>query len=98
MKQTVLVLILILALAVVGYVWYAYFQSAPETVTEPAITHGSKTLLDRVGALRRLKNLRLDTSVFQDPLFQTLETAPASQELVSGGEGERGRINPFTPF
>ncbi len=98
MRQTILVLILILALAAIGYVWYAYFGSAPALPTETPIANGPKALQDRLGTLRRLKNLRLDTSVFQDPLFRALETAPTFQESLAGGEGEHGRQNPFTPF
>ena len=87
---------LILALLVMGYLWYSYVQSRPPsavTSVGPASEVGQEFLV----LLKTLETLKLDLSFFSAPAFQSLKTGgalpPLPQETAS-----RGRSNPFAPL
>lgn len=89
-RQTILLIILVLALMGTGYFVYQNFRSQPEGAINSQ-TQGE--FQNRLAELQRLKELRLDTSIFQDKFFQTLQLPekPAEQPLTPG------RPNPFFP-
>jgi len=89
-KQTFLIIILILAFGATLYVWLGYRRFTPPTVET---TDGKEELGIRLSEFRRLREIKFDTSVFQDKFFQSLKTAPQSIP-----EEKSGRPNPFIPF
>lgn len=88
-RSTVFTIIFLGLLAVIGYLWYGYYSgSGEEGASERA--GFSQTL----SSVRRFKNLELDTSLFEDRFFLTLESpTPLPQPEVAPG-----RINPFAVF
>lgn len=90
-KQTILVIIFIIILVAIAYVWLNYQSATPEK----AATEGDKEALDlRFSELRRLKDIKFDTSIFQDKFFQNLKPPPSAIQE----EAKIGRENPFVPF
>lgn len=91
MKQTILTISLFLILAATGFVWY---RAAPVEDESRPITGEAGVQLTE---LRRLKTLKLDTSVLRDPFFVSLQF-PAEATGVEQGGVSAGRANPFLPF
>lgn len=87
-RGTIFVFIFIILLALIGYTWYNYSRQPADTPAPQA--ESDKTVVE----VRRLKNLELDTSLFQDRFFRDL-TEP--KEKVEP-EATPGRENPFAPF
>lgn len=87
-RNTLFSLVLVILLGVIGYTWYGYLETSPETEAEHASF--SKTLAE----VRRLKTLDLDTSLFQDRFFRDLE----EPQEIPQPEITPGRENPFAPF
>lgn len=89
-RQTILLIILVLALVGTGYFIYQNLQPQPESALNSQ-TQGE--FQNRLTELQRLKELKLDTSIFQDKFFQTLQLPekPLEQPLTPG------RPNPFFP-
>lgn len=97
MKQTIILIIVVLVLGGIGYFWYAYVQSTPaEPTTTSADTQTA--LKQQIANLRRLKDLHLDTSIFQDPFFQQLKASDGSVLAPPEVSQQQGRPNPFLPF
>lgn len=73
-----------------GYFVYQNFQSQPESALN---LQAQGEFQNRLAELQRLKELKLDTSIFQDKFFQTLQLPekPSEQPLTPG------RPNPFFP-
>ena len=91
-RQNILTIVLILALAAGGYIWYSYFLSggektAPANVNSPV----SEEFLLRAELLNRIK---IDTEFFRSPVFLELK---AGEKLPPLPE-VRGRANPFGQF
>lgn len=76
------------------YAGYQFFFASP---TEDALTvtevQGAGPDQDLIALLFELKSIRLDNSIFGDPLFQSLNDF--GQELV---QEPVGRQNPFAPL
>ncbi|GEM_PF-3348338 len=91
MRQTILTALLILLVVATIYVWYAYLRTPSEEVGIPV---GSVTD-DRLLQYRQLKDLKPDTSLFSDPLFQLLNRyrPPNVPPTIPPG-----RMNPFSAF
>lgn len=90
-KQTILVIIFIIILVAIAYVWLNYQNSAPGI----AATGEDKEALDiRLSELRRLKDIKFDTSIFRDKFFQNLK--PSASTIPE--DTKIGRENPFVPF
>lgn len=89
-RDSFLILILILIFAATAYIWYSYPRSSPPVAE--AIPADELTV--RLEELRRLKTIKLDTSIFEDRFFQSLvlPKAPVQPEV------KVGRPNPFLPF
>lgn len=92
-RQIFLILILAAAVAITGYLLWSNQQNAAPA---PEETKKDQPFQQQIQNLRRLKNLKLDTSVFANPIFQSLDTGVSSPVDVSGGQ--KGRPNPFLPF
>lgn len=90
-RQTISTIIFIISLVATAYVWYRYKQYTPLDDKKAEIRSDITTSLSE---LRRLREIKLDTSIFQDKFFQTLSSPPSLplQEAIIG------RQNPFTPF
>ncbi|MDO8600527.1 MAG: hypothetical protein Q7R73_02825 [bacterium] len=86
-RQTIFTIILVIVLAALGALWYVYFsgRSAEDTDGPAGVD---------VGVYQRVKDLRLDVALFDDPVFRELKQEtippPVSQSV--------GRSNPFLPF
>ncbi len=88
-RSTFFSFILLLIMGAAGYAWYRYFQAPPAEVA------GDRARLTRTLAdVRRIKNLELDTSIFEDRSFRALEPLRA----IAEPEITPGRDNPFAPF
>lgn len=100
MTKAVIIILVVLLLAGGGiFVWRAYINaplSLDEGVTDPAIEA-------LVANMRQIKDIRLDTSLFSDPVFRQLR-APRSVYPDTGTGtlippvANVGRENPFAPF
>ena len=92
-RQTIFLIIFLLALGGGGWVWY----QSRATSQESAAAGPSRDILEieaRMAEIRRLKNITIDTSVFQDPRFRALKDVRAT----SGPAVAPGRVNPFAPL
>lgn len=85
-KQNTLTIVLIVILAAIGYLWLSSSESTDKT-KQQASNEFEAQLLE----LSKLKNIKLDTTIFQDPFFRSLNLSAA----VPAPEGPVGRKNPF---
>ncbi len=86
MLKPALIIGLILAAAGGLFFWYSRPLS-PDKASSPVIRETE----ERLEELRRIRAIRLDTSVFQDPLFRSLrESDTPSSPVITPG-----RANPF---
>lgn len=86
-RQTIATIILVIILLALGALWYLYWTRLPsdESDETPGVS---------VDSYRQVKNLKLDTALFSDPVFRELK-----QEVISPPATEAvGRSNPFLPF
>lgn len=91
-RQTILLLILIIVLAVGIYVWSkAGVGRQVEVATEDTTI---EEIEDRITNIRRLKTINLDTSLLNDEVFRSLEDFTKGTEVIV----HPGRTNPFSPF
>jgi hypothetical protein len=90
-KQTILFILLVAVLAGGLYFWFQYF--AGETTTEEIVEDAE--LEARLTELKRLKEIKLDTAIFQDPQFKNLVLPQVTGTTT---EVKPGRANPFLPF
>lgn len=93
-RQTIFILVFIIIVGSIAYVWYRYTQSLPQQ--ERVETGGS--FGTRLSELRRLKDLQLDVSLFQDTFFKSLQAPETIAGEKIGGQTKTGRDNPFLPF
>lgn len=93
-RQTLFYITLIVVLLSIGYVWFRYSR-APTVV--PTGDDAGEMFETRLSQLRYLKDLQLDISIFQNPLFKTLK-APETIPAISQPVIKQGRTNPFLPF
>lgn len=86
-RQTISTIILVVVLVALGALWYSYWTNRPsqDSGETPGIS---------IDSYRRVKDLKLNTSLFTDPVFRELK-----QEVISPPATEAiGRSNPFLPF
>ncbi|MBI2053429.1 MAG: hypothetical protein HYT41_01655 [Candidatus Sungbacteria bacterium] len=89
MNRTNLFTILFLVLlGGIGYLWYSTVQSPAEAPV------GGQSFTQSIAQLARLRTIDIDTTVFQDPVFMSLEAPPVPLETVV----TPGRVNPFLKF
>lgn len=92
-KQTIILVVLVIAFGGTGFVWYRYLQTrTPAAEISPETRAAAEDSLN-LSELRRLKTLQLDTSVLRDPFFRSLElpSATPAPEITPGNP------NPFLP-
>ncbi len=85
-RQKTLIIILIVVVIIAIIVWYLGLQEGP-SIKVPAESGVSP-------AEEILKEIKLDFSVFDDPLFKSLKSHGALPITV----GETGRENPFSSY
>ncbi|MBI2023780.1 hypothetical protein HYT00_00040 [Candidatus Giovannonibacteria bacterium] len=92
-KQTILLIVLVLAVIAGGYVWYAYFFQSPKKDETPEVKKQvvSEEFLARAAILDRIK---INTDFFSSPDFLKLEDGAAKPPLPE----TKGRTNPFAPL
>lgn len=87
-RQTLITVIVVVVLGGAGYLWYWYSPQAPgEEIS--SVLPGA-----RLVELRRLKEIKFDTSLFEDQFFQSLVVYPSMPAL----DVTPGRSNPFEAF
>lgn len=90
-RQLILIVLLIAVLGVGGYFWYVRVPVNPEgSASNVAIAEFQQKL----GEMRRLTSIDLDTSILQDPFFRSLKLETATDTVLT----TPGRANPFVPF
>ena len=99
-KQNILIIVFVLALLGVVYNFYQSSTISPATDAEG---EASKDLVKDLSKIRKLKESRLDISVFENIVFKNLESSPELVKRASAAEAEAsglrpGRANPFLPF
>lgn len=92
MRQNILSIILLVLVITAGVWWWRSFRQAEPIAVAVSVEPPS----ERLKQYRQLKNLQVDTSIFSDPLFQSLERFGAERFLI--GSIPHGRVNPFVPF
>lgn len=91
--------IIIAVVAVVLVIVYFYFQGSPSNVSSSgsllsgAAVSGSDVGSSELALLNQIQSLRIDTSVFSDPAFQSLQ-----DYSVAIPTENVGRPNPFAPL
>lgn len=88
-RNTIFTFVFLVLIGFIGYTWYRYLDTSPETAAED-----QQRFAQSLADVRRLKNLQLDTSLFQDRFFRDLE----EPQEIPQPEVEPGRTNPFAPF
>lgn len=87
-RNTVFTILFVVLIGTIGYTWYYYWQSpsAGAPVQEEFVRS--------IAQVQRLKDLDIDTSLFQDKAFMELEAPPefVEPEIIPG------RSNPFASF
>lgn len=95
-KQNILVGMLVLAILGLGVYWYVGRTSTPDVAVQGVGVGGKQAASQDqfVTLLASLSSLKLDTSFFQDPVFDRLVNFGGQVSLPSS----RGRRNPFAPL
>ena len=96
MRQTIFTIILIAALAGIGY--FAYRFSGSESPPEDQAMVISAERDQRLNEYLQLETLRLDLGIFQDPSFQSLFSPLERAGVGTTTQIKSGRVNPFVPF
>ena len=92
-RQNILLGIMVLALAGTVFIWYRYLRIAPVTRDETATAIATE-FAQSLQESRRLKEIKIDTSILDDSTFQALEAPPE----VDTSNLSPGRPNPFLPL
>jgi hypothetical protein len=89
MRDLIITLVVVALLAGGGWYWYQNYYTPPVVVAPPADLGGPTLEL-----VERLRSVRIDTSLFSDPIF--LQLAPAPALILENFT--KGRTNPFAPI
>lgn len=92
-RPIILIVVIVLALAGTGLVWFGSHLTSPSAIETPAAASEESSI--RLSQLRNLRDIRLDTAILEDPFFRSLST---TQGVTVVQEGGQGRPNPFLPF
>lgn len=92
MRQTILTVVLVIAILATGWVWFAYLRkpSTPESVAG-----NTAAVQSRINKYQKLDQLVSDTTVLKNPLFESLRKP---KSVTPTDSIPRGRANPFLPF
>jgi len=90
-RANLFTIILVIIVLVSGYVWYSYLKNRPSAAvtSRQQSTEAGKEF---VGLLKTLAAVRIDTSFFSSPGFQSLKAGAGLPQTPSA----RGRNNPFS--
>lgn len=94
-KQKIFIIVFILA--VLGMVYNFYQGSTISPESEEKGTTNTELVKD-LSKIRKLKDSRLDITVFDNVVFKNLESAPELAGRPASTALTAGRINPFLPF
>ena len=99
-RQNILVVIFIVIILLIGYIWHAYTKpsSNPPVIATSSYSFSQEQELlgeEFLQMLNILSSIHLDTTLFDDPIFN--ELVDFSAEIVFTPI-EPGRANPFAPF
>ena len=101
--KNIIIFIVIVAVLILIYVFF--FKQSPEedglisssgnpVLPSAAVSDQNSIGKDFLSILLNVKNIKLDDSIFSDPVFASLHDS--SIELIS--DGNEGRPNPFAPL
>jgi len=94
-KKTIISVAVIIVVLLIGYFYFSggsassNTSSLTQTQTAASVQVGTRIL----NLLNQIKSLRIDTSLFKNPAYQTL-----TDYSVAIPEVEVGRPNPFAPL
>lgn len=86
-RQKILIYVLIVVVIITAFVWYTNYQKKPSL--EEGVPATGLSVSEE-----RLKEIELDFSILDSPLFKSLKSHGALPVTV----GETGRENPFEPY
>lgn len=97
MRQTLLTILLVALIMATIWAWFAFVRPPSSPIGESPLGGVAAESPEeaRLGQYRELKNLKPDTSVLTDPVFQSLSRYRAPNQPPSSSPG---RANPFAPF
>lgn len=90
-KQTLLLIVLILAVIAGSYIWYTNFLPSNNETSQPKKELVSQEFLARAAILDRI---RLRTDFFSSDEFLKLQDGAKKPQIPEN----KGRANPFSPF
>lgn len=90
-RQKILIGALIIVIILTIFFWYLNYQKEP-SYEEFGPTQGGATLISDFE--QRFKEIKLDLSILDDPLFKSLK----SHGALPVAAGETGRGNPFVSY
>lgn len=90
-RNTLQLILIFVAIIIAGYYGFTYFKGGSADIEENVVLPELKARLEE---LRRVKTIKLDTSILQDSFFKSL-TLP---KPIPQPEVKFGRDNPFVPF
>lgn len=91
MRKNILTIIFVVAIVIVGFVWYNFARPTREEEKTESEYH---EFLVQVSAAREIEKTEIDTSILNDPFFKSLESAPETTIPPSNP----GKKNPFVPL
>lgn len=96
-RTNILVVVFLIVIAALGWLWYSYYGfQEPETGIRSVSGETGEQSMDQefLRLLESLEALKIDRSVFQEPVFQSLiDLLPAIETPTA-----KGRTNPFRPL
>lgn len=90
-RQNILMIVLVIIIIITAYIWYGYVRSKPSEIvvrSSEGVVPEAQGLLT---LLQAIEKVRIDTSFFEDPVYNTLEDL--SPPIIV--PETRGRANPF---
>ncbi|MBI5742782.1 MAG: hypothetical protein HZA25_03010 [Candidatus Niyogibacteria bacterium] len=95
MKNTILILVTVVAIGASAYLWYSYAGAPAQPALErtSATDQASAEIKDLLAILQTLQSIKIDAAYLDDPNFKMLIDFAPSTAVPS----EKGRPNPFVP-
>lgn len=94
-RQNILLIVFLLVIIIGGYLWYSYYSPAAlEAGVTSVALEKEATKQEFFRLLDSLETIKLDRSIFQEPIFQSLVNL--SPEIAP--REKKGRPNPFLPL
>ena len=93
-RTNILTTVFILIVLALGYIWYSYLKSRPTVLVRSVSSALPAEEKEFLTLLKTLESIKLDTSLFQDSVFQNLKEGATLPETPAA----RGRLSPFLPI